>query len=253
MIEVAKEASIKAGEITLSLRGKSLAIKSKERVGDFTTEADLSSEKEILRILKSSFPKHNFLSEEVGKIDNGSEYCWVIDPLDGTIPYSSGLPIFGISIGLLKEGQPLLGVINLPALGSLFWAEKGKGAFLNGERTRVSDKKELIKSVVGLDLAYAGMRRKELERLAAPIVDEVRYPPILGCATAGAAYVASAVYDAYLHSAHPWDYAAGAVIIKEAGGKVTDFKGKPIDWSKDWIDFFASNGYLHDKILSLIR
>ncbi len=253
MIGIAKKAAIRAGEIILSKRGKNLSFKSKKRVGDFTTEADISSEREILRILKSSFPKHNFLSEEAGKEDNGSEYWWVIDPLDGTIPYSSGLPIFGISIGLLKAGNPILGVINLPALKSLFWAEKGKGAFLNGQKIKVSDKRKLIKSVVGLDLAYAGAREEELKKLASPIVDKVRYPPILGCASAGTVYVASGVYDAYLHSAHPWDYVAGAVIIKEAGGKVTDYEGKPIDWSKDWIDFFASNGRLHSKILSLIK
>ncbi len=252
MIEVAKKAAIKAGEITLSLRGKRLAIKSKERVGDFTTEVDLSSEREILRILRTSFPKHNFKSEEMGEIDNGSDYWWIIDPLDGTIPFSSGLPTYGVSIGLLKDGEPVLGVINLPALDSLFWAEKDKGVYLNGEKVKVSDKKDLTKSVVGFDLEHMGGRKKELQKLVEPITDKVRYTPILGCSVAGSVYVASCVYDAYLHSAYPWDFAAGAVIVKEAGGKVTDYEGRPIDWSKDWIDFFASNGHLHNKILSLI-
>jgi len=253
MIEVAKEAAVKAGKITLSLQGKKLAIKSKEKMGDFTTEADLSSEREILRILKTSFPKHNFKSEEMGKIDNGSDYWWIIDPLDGTISYSSGMPTFGISIGLLKGGEPVLGVINLPVLDSLFWAEKGKGAYLNDKEIKVSDKKDLIESVVGFDLEHMGGRRRELQKLVEPITDKVRYTPILGCSVAGSAYVASRVYDAYLHSGYPWDFAAGAAIIEEAGGKVTDYKGKPIDWSKDWIDFFASNGHLHGQIISLIK
>ena len=253
MIEVAKEAAVKAGKITLSLQGKRLAIKNKERVGDFTTEADLASEKEILAILQTSFPDHNFMSEEIGEIDNGSEYWWIIDPLDGTISYSSGMPTFSISIGLLKQGSPILGVINLPALDSLFEAKRDNGAFLNGERIKVSGERNLIKSVVGLDVPYIGGRREAIERLLLPVADKVRYPPILGCASAGAAYVAGGIYEAYLHSAHPWDYAAGTVIIEEAGGKVTDYEDKPIDWSKDWIDFFASNGHLHNKILSLIK
>jgi myo-inositol-1(or 4)-monophosphatase len=253
MIEVAKEAAIRSGEKILSLRGKHLAVKSKERLGDFATEADEIAEKIILEILQKNFPKHNFLSEEIGKINKGSEYTWVIDPLDGTIPFTSGMPGFGTSIGLLKKNKPILGVINLPALDILLWAEKGGGAFLNGEKRKVNKERKLIKSVVGFDFAYIGSRREELERFIAPIVDKVRYPPNLACACLGASYVAIGVYEAYLHSAHPWDYVAGAVIVEEAGGKVTDFMGKPIDWSKDWIDFFASNGVVHEKILSLIK
>lgn len=253
MIEVAKKAAIKAGKITLSFRGKKHTFKEKEVMGDFTTEADLSSEKEILAILQTSFPKHNFKSKEIGEIDNGSDYWWVIDPLDGTAVYSSGLPTYGISISLLKGGEPVLGVINLPALESLYWAEKGRGAYLNGRKIKVSSEKDLARTVVGFDLAHMGNRREELQKLVEPLTDKVRYTPILGCSVAGSVYVASRVYDAYLHSGYPWDFAAGAVLIEEAGGKVTDYEGKPIDWSKDWIDFFASNDHLHNKILSLIK
>lgn len=253
MIEVAKRAAIKAGRKILLLRRRGLTFKDKERFGDFATNADISSETIILTELRKHFPNHNFISEEAGKTVNRSEYAWVIDPLDGTTPYSSGMPTFSISIGLIRERQPVLGVVNLPALDSLFWAERGNGAFLNGKKINVSDKKELIKCVVGLDVPYIGGRREAIERQLLPLADKVRYPPMLGCASVGAVYVAKGILDAYLHSAYPWDYAAGAIIVAEAGGRVTDYRGKPIDWSKDSIDFFVSNGLIHEEILSLIK
>lgn len=253
MIEVAKKAALSAGKIALFLSGKRHTFISKKKLGDFTTEADLKSEREILRILQSSFPTHNYLSEEIGEKDNGSSYRWVIDPIDGTIPYSSGLPTYGISIGLLKKRKPILGVINLPALGLLFWAEAGRGAYLNGKRIRVSKKGDLIESVIGFGLAHAGGRKEELKRIVEPIADKVRYMPDVGSTVLPLCYVACGFYDGYLHSAYPWDYVAGAAIIEEAGGEITDFGGKPIDWSKDWIDLLASNAVLHDKLCQLIK
>lgn len=253
MIDVAKRAAILAGRKIVFLRRKGLTFKSKERLGDIVTDADTASERIILELLKKQFPNHNFISEEVGKIDNGSEYTWIIDPLDGTIPYSSGLPIFAVSIGLLRNFQPQLGVVNMPDAGWLFWAEAGKGAYVNGERIKVSSKEDLMKCVVGFDVAYIGTRRDEIERRLLPLADRVRYPLMLGCASANGVYVARGILDAYLHSAYPWDYAAAFLIVTEAGGKVTDYSGRPIDWSKDRIDFFASNGLIHDEILSLIK
>jgi len=253
MLETAKKAAILAGRKILSLRKRGLTFNNKKRLGDFVTDADVASEQIILREIRSRFPNHNFISEEVGKIDNHSEYTWVIDPIDGTIPFSSGMPSFGISIGLIKEGKPYFGVINLPALNSLFWAERNKGAYLNGGRITVTKGKELLKSVIGFEFGYVGTRNVEMQKLLKPIIDKVRYTPVLGSTVVGLSYVANGNLDAYIHSAHPWDYAAGVVIVEEAGGKVTDYEGRPIDWSKDWIDVFASNGVIHEEILSLIK
>jgi len=124
---------------------------------------------------------------------------------------------------------------------------------MNGKKIGVSDKSELLKCVVGIDVGYVGSRKGEIERFLAPVADKVRYMPMLGSACVGAAYVAGHFLDGYMHSAHLWDYVAGGLIIEEAGGMVTDYQGKPIDWSKDWIDFFASNGRIHKEILSLIK
>lgn len=253
MIDIAKKAAIEAGSEVLRLRRVGFSLKSKERTGDFATDADISSEKIILGILRKNFPKHNFVSEERGQIDNKSEYTWYIDPLDGTIPFSSGMPSFGVSIGLVEGNTPILGVVNLPELHSLYWAEKGEGAYLNGEKMCVSTKSKLEESVVGVEFAYMGMREAEARKLLIPIVDKVRYTPALGSVVVGTSYVASGILEGYIHTAHPWDYCATVTMIVEAGGKATDFKGKLIDWSKNWMDVFVSNGLIHNEILDLIN
>jgi myo-inositol-1(or 4)-monophosphatase len=252
MIEVAKEAAIRAGEISLELRAKKHRVTQKESASDFATEVDILSERKILEILKEAFPDHGFLMEESGEIDRGADFVWVIDPIDGTIPYFSGLPTYGISIGLLKNGEPILGVINLPALNQLYWAN-GDTAFLNGKRIHVNAILELQKAIVGFGVGYIGGREEEIRNLILPLADKVKYPPILDCNVAGMVYVASGEYGAFIHKAYPWDHAAGVAIIRGSGGMVTDFKGKELDWSKDMIEMVASNGLLHSQILSLIN
>lgn len=252
MIRIAKDSALRAGREIIGLRKKGLVFKKKQKRGDFATQADIASEKIILNLLMGEFPNHNFVSEEKGKINNRSEYTWFIDPIDGTIPFSSGMPSFGVSVGLVRGNKTYLGVINLPALECLLWAERDKGAYLNGERIFVSRERELLKSIVGFEFGYIGTRNTEVKKLLGPILDKVRYTPILGSTAVGVSYVANGCFDGYLHSAHPWDFAAGAIIVEEAGGRVTDFKGGPVDWAKDWMDVFASNGLIHNKVLKLI-
>ncbi len=253
MIEIAKRIAITAGEISLNLRGDNHKIINKGKPSDFATEVDILSEKIILESLKEAFPDHGFLMEEGGVLKSNSEFIWVIDPLDGTISYSSGLPIYGVSIGLLKNNEPVLGVINLPALSQLYWAEKGGGAFLNGKAIHVNETSNLLKGVVGSDFGHTGGRKQETEELILPLSEEVRYLALLGSAAAGMVYVGSGVYSAYIHKAYRWDYAAGVVIVEEAGGKATDYQGKPLDWSKEMIELVASNGKIHNQILDIIK
>src|SRR3990167_10539485 len=124
MIELVKKAAKKAGKIILNRRFSTHSVKIKGTKDNIVTEADVLSEKEILRILTKKFPNHNYLTEEFGKSNNSSEFTWVIDPLDGTGPYFSGLPTYGVSIGLLKKGKPYLGVLYFPSLNNIYWAEK---------------------------------------------------------------------------------------------------------------------------------
>lgn len=253
MLKVAKRAAIQAGKLLIKLRGEKLSAQIKGDSSSIVTKADLESEKLIFQILKSSFPQHNFVSEEKGSENNNSEFTWVIDPLDGTGPYFSGMPNFGVSIGLLKGKIPIVGVINLPAIGMLAWAEKGKGAYLNGKKIKVSRQNELSKAMVGFDLAWQRQREEEIGKLLRPVAPKVRYTPILGCTVNGLVNLACGIYDAYTHWAYQWDYVAGAAIVKEAGGKLTDYQGREINWSKETMSVLASNGLLHIKLVNLIK
>jgi myo-inositol-1(or 4)-monophosphatase len=253
MIEIIKEAAIEAGKITLALRKRGIGIERKGDASNIITEADTTSEKIILEAIKRNFPTHAILSEESGRNDKDSEYCWVIDPVDGTIPYSAGLPTYGISIGLLKDGKPYLGVINLPALGELYWSEAGKGAFLNGKRISVSKKSKFEESLVGFELGWMEGRKHVIENLIEPLALKIRYAPILGCASAALCYVAAGVLDGYVHRSSAWDFVAGAALIQEAGGKVTDHGGKEVGWFNEEIPLVVSNGLVHRQILETIK
>ncbi|MFH1971088.1 MAG: inositol monophosphatase family protein [Patescibacteria group bacterium] len=253
MINLAKRASMKAGEYLLGNFNKTHKYNQKRTLDDFSTEADKKSEEIILSTLQKKYPDHNILSEEVGKIDNNSEYTWVIDPLDGTIAYSSKLPFFGVSIGLLKKGKPILGVINLPKFNILVWAEEGKGAFNNGERINVSKKKRLIDSVLAFEWGYIDEREEKIEKVLRPLIKKTRYFECFASAVFAQAYVSMGLLDGYIHKAHPWDFAAGMVILKEAGGKITDWDGKKFELLEDRPAAIISNGLIHEEILNLMK
>jgi myo-inositol-1(or 4)-monophosphatase len=252
MIEIAKEAAIEAGKIALKTRLSGITAKQKEGIGNFSTEGDILAEKKILEIIKSKFPNHDILKEESKNSLKGSEFLWVVDPIDGTILYYSGQNTFGISIALFKNNQPLLGVLNFPALNLIFEAEKGKGTLLNGGKIKVSKEARLEKSIVATDFGYSN-REKDAREILIPLVDKVRYIPVPACTVMAMSYVAQGMYQGYVHRAPVWDFAAATLIVEEAGGKVTNFKGKPVDWSQDWVDIVASNGLIHNQILEVIN
>jgi len=254
MLEVAKKVSLEAGKASLAFRKRGVGIERKAGVDNIVTEADKASESLILKTLRKNFPDHAILSEEMGRNNKTSEYCWVIDPIDGTIPYSAGLPTYGISIGLLKEGRPHLAVINLPALGELYWGEAGKGSFLNGKRISVSTKDNFEEALVGFELGWMKGRKHVLEDLIKPIALKIRYTPVLGCTVAALSYVAQGILDGYIHRSSSWDFVAGAALIQEAGGKITDHLGRKIEnWFSDDISLLVSNGLIHKDILRNIK
>lgn len=254
MIEIAKQTAREAGEIAIKSRREGVSAKTKGRETDIVTSGDIASEKRILDTLKSEFPTHNIISEEMGFVDNGSEYTWIIDPIDGTSAYFGQLPNWAISIGLLQDMKPYLGVAFLPDFNELFWAEAGKGAFLNGKRIRVTSESSLKKSIVAFDFGYSD-RVEEAKKTYLPLIDKVRYPPIFACSVYGMVNVAKGVFGGYIHRALVWDYAATATIVREAGGMVTNFEGGEINWNSPdrWIDVVGTNGTLHKEILSLIK
>ncbi len=184
--------------------------------------------------------------------EKGSKYTWVIDPLDGTLTFTHGIPFYCVSIGLLYENMPYLGVVSQVELNNLFWAEKGKGAFLNGKRISVSDKKILEDTVGTLETGHRDKRKQKMDKYVNKLITKIGYPYQLGSAVTSLAMVANGAYDFYVSEAFLWDFTAGVIIVREAGGKVTDFEGNEPDWTKERLEIVASNGLIHDAILKAL-
>ncbi|MBW2980881.1 inositol monophosphatase [Candidatus Woesearchaeota archaeon] len=247
--QTAIKAAKEAGKILIRYYGKPIKVYVKEENNLFST-ADLEAEKKVISIIKSKYPEHSILSEECGT-KKGNSYRWLIDPLDGTHNYLHGLPLFGVSIALEKDKEVILGVIYLPCYNRLYVAEKGKGAFLNNKRIKVSNTNKLKKAMMLYD---GGLRRGKKAKLKAldKLVDSVFRIRILGAACFNLTSLANGDADIYMeHSTNPWDVAAGLLIIEEAGGKVTTLDGKKHDISEK--GFVASNGKLHNNIITITK
>jgi myo-inositol-1(or 4)-monophosphatase len=230
-----------------------LKISNKEGVNNWVTDADHAAEKAIIDIIKSGFPDHFILSEEVGEIVTGSNIKWIIDPIDGTINFASGIPLCCVSIGIEKNGEMILGAVYNPFINELFLAERGKGATLNGKKISVSKKTELLHSclVTGFPYSYLDMPHGPLEVFEKFVRKGV---PVrrLGSAAIDLCWVAAGRFEGFFeHSLSPWDTAAGYLIVEEAGGRVTDMNGdKYSPYQKKLV---ATNGLIHDELIEIIH
>lgn len=249
MIEVAVEAIKSAGGLLRKnfCNIKSFSYKSQK---DFITRIDLDSERMILKVIKENYPRHNFISEESVPKDNNSSYTWIIDPLCSTNNFVFGLNLYGISIAVLYDKEPLLGVIYLPELDYLLTAEKGKGAFLNNKKIHVSLRKKIDDALVLYDNQF--YRDKRMYKNLLRIINKSLTVRILGSAAHDLSLVAIGRADVRIfHKTKPCDFIAGGLIIEEAGGKVTNFKGER--FSLDDSSVVASNGMFHNKILEVLK
>lgn len=252
-LKVAKQAALEAGKVILKYYGEDHKLIIKTDRTDFVTRADLEAEKVIVEIIRKSFPSHNIIAEEKVRIDNKSVFTWAIDPIDGTISFASKMPFFAVSIGLLENNKPIVGVIYHVELKDLYWAEKDKGAYLNGKKISVSKIDKLENAVIGLGIGTITRRRDKLKDYFFPLLNKVRYVYMLNGGAVSMALVAKGSLDALPNRAWIWDQAAAGIIIAEAGGKVTDRLGNPVDWSADRAEFIASNGLIHDEILEALK
>ncbi len=250
-LKVAKKAAQEAAKIISKYSGQKLRQFSKEGINNFATIADKESEKKIIEIIQKSFPDHGIIAEESGESISDSEYKWAIDPLDGTIAFSTGMPFSSISIGLLKNNQPLCGVIFHISSNNLYWAEKDKGAFLNHKKIHVSQIDKIKHSSLELDLG-TGLRKERIEKIS-HLVNNARFVYFLGGAALELAYIANGNAEGFNLKAKIWDFAAGALIISEAGGQVSDINGQQVDWTKENIDLLASNGLIHEGLLKALN
>lgn len=255
-LEVAVSLALEAGEVLREGFRKGGFLGMRGTAKGLTTPYDLKSDKLLVEGLSSRYPGHNLLTEETGLVERGSEFTWVVDPLDGTTNFASGNPLFCVTLALLRRGEPLLGVTFLPVLGELFLAERGKGAFLErtdtGERVpiRVSEVEELSRAYM-YSCEGSETNRERTGRIVGTLYPRVRDLRKLGSAGVEAAWVACGRGDAYAATAlQPWDVAASVLLVEEAGGRVTDFGGR--EWRPERMDLIFSNGRLHGKLVGLL-
>jgi len=221
---------------------------------DPVTQADKNSQKEIIKAIKSVFPQHGILAEEDGINERDKEYCWIIDPLDGTVNFVHGLPIFCVSIGLKFKDEIISGVIYSPIIKEVFVAEKNKGAWLNGKKVKVSKTKDIIRALAVTGFPY--YFRKNSARVTKNfknIISEIQGMRRLGSAALDMAYVACGRFDFFWEEGlKPWDIAAGILMVKESGGKISDYTGLSDSVFNDTM--LASNGTaIHKTILQIIN
>lgn len=248
-LDIATEAALSAGAILQQYWGNLQEIREKGRPGDLVTEADKAAEDAVLAVLKRHVPEHSILAEESGQMgDRQSEFLWAIDPLDGTTNYAHQYPFVAVSIGLLIEGVPQVGVVYNPIHQELFRAAKGLGATCNRRSIHVSQTSELERSLLVTGFAYD--RRQTTDTNYAEfchlthLTQGVRRD---GAAALDLAYVASGRLDGYWERGLSiWDIAAGIVLVEEAGGKVTAYDRSPMKLETGRI--LATNGKIHDRL-----
>jgi myo-inositol-1(or 4)-monophosphatase len=255
MLNIAIEAALEAGKYLKYNVGKVKTIERKKgEETNLVTEIDKHSEKLIIDKIRQHFPQHDILGEESGAHERHSDVKWIIDPLDGTTNYTHGLPIFCVTIGVEAGDEIVAGVIYDPIADELYTAEKGNGAFLNGKKIRVSTTHSLIESLLVTGFPY------NVKENPHPVVDHfVNFLPVaqgirrLGSAALDLAYIACGRLDGYWEVfLNPWDKAAGILLVREAGGVVTNFNNQShgVIYHPNTL---ATNGAIHADMLAILN
>jgi myo-inositol-1(or 4)-monophosphatase len=246
-------ATHEAGAIILHYFNGAFKIDHKEGINNLVTEVDKLAEEKIIEVISGRFPEHSIISEEVGELMKPSPYQWIIDPIDGTVNFAHGVPICCVSIGLLYNSELILGAVYNPMMDEFFFAEKGKGATLNGMEIKVSKKSDFKTAFLVTGFPYKWPDGPEhpiqvFERLVLEGLPVRR----LGSAAIDLCWVACGRFDGFWeYNLSAWDVAAGYLIVQEAGGKITDFDGNP--FSVFHKQTLATNGLIHEEMLKVIR
>jgi len=243
MMEIARE----AGCLLMGYFARRVKVEYKGEV-DLVTEADRASEQRILERIRARWPTHNVLAEEGGGSEAGSDYRWYVDPLDGTTNFAHGFPVFCVSLGLEHKGERIAGVVYDPTRNELFSAEKGSGAFLNGNAIQVSKVGNLAEGLVATGFPSHKRHKNPNIHFYHQITLRTHGVRRAGSAALDLCYVACGRFDAFWEfNLNPWDTAAGTLLVEEAGGKVSDFRGGPFQIASR--EVCASNGLLHPALL----
>jgi myo-inositol-1(or 4)-monophosphatase len=247
-----KKTILGAGEIIMDYYSQDLEMKMKSEI-DPVTIADMETEQYIVDEIVKKFPDHSILAEERPEIEKESDYLWVIDPLDGTTNYAHHFPLFCVSIALHHKGKPLVGAIYEPVRDELFYAEKDRGATLNDEPIKVSDNDRMKRAFLSTGFAYDvhSARDDNVDNFRAFLKTSLAIRRG-GSAALDLAYVACGRFDGFWEmKLHPWDTAAGILIVSEAGGKISRFNGDEFSiYNKDML---ATNTKIHDEMIDIIQ
>jgi myo-inositol-1(or 4)-monophosphatase len=244
------ESARKAGEILVENFNKNHKISTKPD-GSLVTDIDLKAEEEIMKTIKAKFPGDEILSEENTCPAKDAHYRWIIDPLDGTHNYIRGVNIVGTSIALEFNKEVVAGIIYMPFTKELYFASKGGGSYLNGRRIYVS-KKSLKEATLIYDSNMIGEDNKIMLKHLEQFKNNVFIMRMFGSTARSLSYIAEGKVDLEIeYTDKIWDFAAGAILVEEAGGRFTSHKGK--QWNINITDYIASNGIIHDEVLTVIN
>jgi myo-inositol-1(or 4)-monophosphatase len=254
-LATAVEAVVRAGAIQMAAVGGDLHVRKKGAI-DLVTDIDLEVERMFRALVAERFPDHTVLAEEFSAPadrDREDEWTWVFDPVDGTTNFAHGLPIFCSSLALERRGQPVVAAVYDPSRRELFTAERGSGAWLNGAPLAVSSAETLVDALLCTGFPYTVHERaRELVDLFGDFLEQARAVRRLGSAAIDLCYVAAGRFDGfYEERLNPWDVSAGALIVLEAGGRVTNLDGGRFDSRRG--EVIASNGRIHDQMVGTIR
>ena len=253
MLNIAKHAAFEAGKILQHhfrrISSKDIRIKVKN---DYLTFVDEKAENKIIEIIQKEFPEHSILAEESGKQNKNADYCWIIDPLDGTKNFINGIPIFAVSIALQIKNEIIISVVLDVMQDDLYFAEKNKGAFLNESVICVSDEDNIEKSLLATGFPFKNKSKlSPYMNCFKDIFHHCSGVRRMGAAAIDLAYVASGHFEAFWElGLNPWDMAGGELLITEAGGKVTDFWNESNHLKNSYI--LASNNKIHDFLFKII-
>jgi myo-inositol-1(or 4)-monophosphatase len=250
---VAVDAATRAGTLLRAHLGGRREIGHKSSPINLVTDMDRRAEALVVEAIAAHFPAHEILAEERGVVEGARSHRWIVDPLDGTTNYAHGLPIFCVSIALEIDGRLALGVVYDPNRGECFVAERGRGASLNGDALAVSATPALAESLLSTGYQYdiRSTTRNNLSEHAAVLLRAHSVREI-GSAVLNLAYVAAGRLDGFWElSLGAWDVAAGALLVEEAGGRVTDPRGGALDLNAPSI--VATNGAIHDEVLRVLE
>lgn len=249
-------------DMAVYVRGKyamrdGVTVSFKREANDLLTEVDLAVQEELVRRIRTAYPDDAIVAEEAGldsaRIGSNGR-TWLIDPIDGTQNFVRGLfPAYGISVALAEGGKPIAGGVAVPGKGELYLAERGAGAFRNGERIRVSDIDTVDCARAEIDFSCPSDRTRTLQQFG-PLIEAVGQVRCHCAAVIGLCSIATGDMDAYVHvTLNPYDYAAAMVIVEEAGGVVSRLNGDPIHLFDARPGVLGSNGRIHDELRAIIR